>query len=419
MQIARHPVGAAQVNFLVAAVLEVINPAVLQESPYDAAHLDAIAHPAYPGIQRADAAHDQLNLHARLAGAIQLLHHVLVQQRVHLRHDPCRLARPRMVGFAGNQVSHPLRQIHRRYQQRIVIRLLAVGRQIVEDVMHRQRHLLIRRQQAQVGVKRRRRGIVISRAQVRVTPYGAIGFLAYRQAQLAVRLQPHQPVEDLHSGVFQLASPSNVAGLIEARLHLDDDRDFLRRRRLHQRLHNRRVVVRPVQCLLDAQYRWVGRRRLNETDHAVVAVKGMVQQHVALAQSLPDIFRALGQRPLPRLEWLELQVRPIHRAVQEHQPAQVHRPRRAIHLPVLQLKHGLQAAHNLFARTGLQLQTHGIALAAVVQLGAHTLQYRARFLFLQVQVAVARNAERAFAHDLVAAIHASRVQSHQVRQRDE
>ena len=183
--------------------------------------------PRSPGVQRADAAHDQLHLHARLRGAIQLLHHVLVQQRIHLHDDPRRLARPCVVGLARNQVGHPLGQIHRGHQQRVVVRLLGVRGQKVEDVVHRHRHLRIGRQQTQIGIERRRRRVVVARPQVRIAADGAVGFLARNQRQLAVRLQSHQSVEDLHPRIFQLARPLDVGGLVEARFHLHHHRHFL------------------------------------------------------------------------------------------------------------------------------------------------------------------------------------------------
>jgi hypothetical protein len=49
VEIARHPVGAADINFFLASIAEIVNPAVFQESPYDAAHLDAVAQPRTPG----------------------------------------------------------------------------------------------------------------------------------------------------------------------------------------------------------------------------------------------------------------------------------------------------------------------------------------------------------------------------------
>src|SRR5208282_2217871 len=53
VQIAVHPIGAADVDFGLAAVLEVKNTAVLQEPAHDAAHADAVADAANSRPQRA------------------------------------------------------------------------------------------------------------------------------------------------------------------------------------------------------------------------------------------------------------------------------------------------------------------------------------------------------------------------------
>ena len=53
MQIARHPIGAAEVDLRLAAVLEVKDSAVLKEPPHDAAHADAVAGATNSRPQRA------------------------------------------------------------------------------------------------------------------------------------------------------------------------------------------------------------------------------------------------------------------------------------------------------------------------------------------------------------------------------
>ena len=84
-----------------------------------------------------------------------------------------------------------------------------------------------------------------------------------------------------------------------------------------------------------------------------------------------------------------------------------------------QLEDRLQPRHNVGARVGFDFQSHGVALAPVVQLRAHRLQHRARLFFLQIKIAVAGNAERAFAQNFIAAIHPPGVQPDQVGERNE
>ena len=60
-KIARHPVRAAQENLRLAAVLKIINPAVLQKAVHHAAHRDVVADPGPLRPQTADAAHQKIN----------------------------------------------------------------------------------------------------------------------------------------------------------------------------------------------------------------------------------------------------------------------------------------------------------------------------------------------------------------------
>src|SRR5207237_9113834 len=103
VEIARHPVGAANVDLLVAAVGEVVDAAVLQKSSHDASDTNVIAHSAHARAKGTYATDDQINLHSRLRGTIQSLHDVLVEQRVHFGYDAGLASLAGMVGFAINQ----------------------------------------------------------------------------------------------------------------------------------------------------------------------------------------------------------------------------------------------------------------------------------------------------------------------------
>src|ERR1700739_2039083 len=120
VEIARHPVGAANVNFFFATILEIIDTAVLQESSDNTAHPDAIAQTANPRAQRADAANDQIDLPACLRSLVQGLDNVLVEQSIHLGDDPPRSTLPRVLGFAIDKGNGFFCEVERSHQQRIV-----------------------------------------------------------------------------------------------------------------------------------------------------------------------------------------------------------------------------------------------------------------------------------------------------------
>src|ERR1700686_3216023 len=70
VQIARHPVGSADVNLFVAAIGKVENAAVLQEAAHNAANADVVAHSPHSRTERANPTHDQTDLYSGLRGAI-------------------------------------------------------------------------------------------------------------------------------------------------------------------------------------------------------------------------------------------------------------------------------------------------------------------------------------------------------------
>src|SRR6202051_3936904 len=100
LEVTRHPVSAANVNFFFAAILEIIDSAVLQKSSDDASHPDPITQTANTRPERADAANDQINLNSCLRCPVQGLNNVLVEQRIHLSDDPPRSTLARVLGFA-------------------------------------------------------------------------------------------------------------------------------------------------------------------------------------------------------------------------------------------------------------------------------------------------------------------------------
>jgi hypothetical protein len=142
----------------------------------------------------------------------------------------------------------------------------------------------------------------------------------------------------------------------------------------------------------------------------------MVEQHVVLAQLVEDVGGFAAQLEGPGREGRELQVGPLHIAIEEHQPREVHRAVAAEDLILVQLEVDAQTLDDLRIGAGLDLQAHGVALAAVVQLDANGLQQRARFFLLEIEVGVAGDAEGGAGQHLIAAVHAGQVLRDQVLQ---
>src|SRR4030088_299719 len=99
MQIARHPIGAAEVDLRLAAVLEIKDSAVFEKTAHDTAHADAFADATNPRPQRADAAHEQIDVHSCLRSAVERLDNVVVDQGVDLDNHARRTPLAGMLGL--------------------------------------------------------------------------------------------------------------------------------------------------------------------------------------------------------------------------------------------------------------------------------------------------------------------------------
>ena len=157
-----------------------------------------------------------------------------------------------------------LRERDRRDQQGLVGVGLGfpVGGEIAEDALHGFGDLRARGEQADVGVEARGDGVVVAGAEMGVAADDAVGVAADQQRELAVGLEAEDAVEDLHAGVFELAGPADVGGLVEAGHQLDDDGDFLGLRGVGEGAEHGRVFAGAVEGLLHGDDGGVGRRRL-------------------------------------------------------------------------------------------------------------------------------------------------------------
>src|SRR5665811_67722 len=126
VEIARHQVGAAQIDFLLAAVAEIEDAAVLQKPPHDAGHPNGLAHPRNSGPQAADPADQQIDPNARLRGTIQTADHFGIHQRVHFENQVAFAVFGMMLDLALDQRLDPLAKVDRRHQQFQVVPLLSL-----------------------------------------------------------------------------------------------------------------------------------------------------------------------------------------------------------------------------------------------------------------------------------------------------
>ena len=228
----------------------------------------------------------------------------------------------------------------------------------------------------------------------------AVGLLAHDERHLGVGLVAQHAVGDVRAGAFERLRPFDVAGLVEARLELDQDRDLLAALGgLDERLHHRRVARGAVERLLDRQHRRVlGRDPQEALDRAREGVVGMVHEQVAAADHPEEVDLARVARGLEARVGLRPPLRLLQRRqIQRGELKEVARRERRPHLvdvgrPDHELV-GEQQAHPL-GHLRHDLEPHHRGEAPGPQLLLHRLEQILGLLLVLLDVGRPRHPER-------------------------
>ena len=229
-------------------------------------------------------AHVEIDLHAGLRGGVERADAAAVDERVHLHRDPRRAAFAVRLDRALDLGDDPVAQHVGRRQHPPVVQRAPVAGQVVEHVGDVGADLLVDGEQAEVGVQARGRGVVVAGADVHVVAH-PVALAAHDEHALGVGLHRGLAVDDVHARLLQRLRPVDVHALVEARLQLDQrDRLLAALGGFDQRRHQRRVVARAVDGLLDREHVGVGDGLLDEAlDRGRERVVGVVDEHVAFA----------------------------------------------------------------------------------------------------------------------------------------
>src|SRR6476646_1182339 len=91
---------------------------MLEETPDDRDHADALGAPNHARPERTDSAHDEVDLHAIARGAVKGAHHVRIREPVQLRDDTRWVAGARMLRFSLDPLQDSWQQMMRRDKKR-------------------------------------------------------------------------------------------------------------------------------------------------------------------------------------------------------------------------------------------------------------------------------------------------------------
>src|SRR5687768_8062323 len=82
IEVPRHQVRTPQIDVLLAVVLKIIDPAVLQEATDNAGDANIVTQAGDSGPQTTNAPHQEVHPHARLGGLVEQLDHLPVDDGI-------------------------------------------------------------------------------------------------------------------------------------------------------------------------------------------------------------------------------------------------------------------------------------------------------------------------------------------------
>ena len=296
-----------------------------------------LGQPFDPGPQHADRARADVDLRARRAGGVQLVDDRRVDEVVELEPDPGRLAVLRGGRDRADLLDEPLAHLERRHEELAEPLGAAEAGDVVEDVGDVGGDLLVGREDPDVLVEPRRRGVVVAGADVDVAAQPA-RLATDDERHLRVDLHVREPVHDVHARLLELARPLDVAPLVEAGLQLDEaDRLLPLLGAVDQRRDERAVVGRAVDRRLHRDHVGVRRGGGGECLEArPERLVGLMDEHVATADLVEEARRVLhaGEARLRhRRPRLVLEVGPVE-PHELHQVGEVEEALDLVHLVV-------------------------------------------------------------------------------------
>src|SRR5687768_16769516 len=117
MKVSRHPIGRAEPHFNALGTTEGEDAAMLEKTVDDTGDADVIRDARKARSQTANAANQKIDLDAGLTRRIQRTNDHWLDERVHLRNDPARLALLRALRFAIDELEYFFEQPHRCHGQ--------------------------------------------------------------------------------------------------------------------------------------------------------------------------------------------------------------------------------------------------------------------------------------------------------------
>ena len=149
--------------------------------------------PGNPGTQPAGVAHNQIDLHSGLRGAVERARDVDVLERVHLHLDQARRAGALQRDLAIDSFQQGLLEQGRRRQNFFERAAGAIaGGEKIEQLRQVGADRVVAGQQSEVGIQARGARVIVAGADMRVAAQPVV-ILTHHQDHFAVSLEPTTP----------------------------------------------------------------------------------------------------------------------------------------------------------------------------------------------------------------------------------
>ena len=230
-QIARHPIGRGKVHFGVRIGQfrpgpETYDARVLEETPDYRFNPDIFRQALHAGSEAADAAHDELDLHAFAASAVKRIDDFRMHQRIELGPDGAVAPGARMGDLILDQAQQHRLHVQGRDGELFPRDGLGVTGDIIEQTPGIAPKRRIAGEQRKILIRARGDGVIIAGAEMGV---GAqpVGFTAHHQAHFGVGLEIDKAVHDRSAGAFEALGHADIGLFVETRFQLDQRGDVL------------------------------------------------------------------------------------------------------------------------------------------------------------------------------------------------
>src|SRR5207248_2289825 len=211
--------GGGEDHLALAARFEVPDPGVLEEAVDDAHHADAIGNAADAGAQGADAADDEIDLHAGLRSPVERLDHVGLGERVHLGDDAALARLGGDLRLAIDELEDRCLEVERGDLELPPRHRLGVAGEQVEERGCVGAEVLLGGEERQVRVDARGARVVVARSQMHVAVQ-ARALAADDERGFGMGLVADEPVDDVDPRLLEGARPDDVCLLVHASLEL-------------------------------------------------------------------------------------------------------------------------------------------------------------------------------------------------------